>query len=319
MFNAQAIVLSTDSAPPRERLDYWSAIMCDMLFGFSLASDAPLQFEGRLTASTLDMLLVCDSSGTARMSTRDKRWIAEAPEHVYALLVDFAAPWTFYWRGVPQKMDAGDMVITDTRFEQRADTADRCLMRNIRLPLDWLKSWIADPKQIVGRKISRSSGWGAALSAAVAQLTPGLIAAPPVSGKVLTDHLGSLLSLVYSDFVANPASPHADDLSLVARVRDILKQRLSEVSLSATDVAKELHIEVTALHRVLASQKLLFSVELQGIRIAAAKAMLESPTFDSFTVAEIGRRAGFSDPSRFARVIGKHLGQTPRQIRIERG
>lgn len=34
--------------------------------------------------------------------------------------------------------------------------------------------------------------------------------------------------------------------------------------------------------------------------------------------SEIGRRAGFSDPSHFARVFRRHTGSTPAQIRHRR-
>jgi AraC-like DNA-binding protein len=53
-------------------------------------------------------------------------------------------------------------------------------------------------------------------------------------------------------------------------------------------------------------------------RVDVATRMLRSPLFDRVTTAEIGRRAGFSDASHFARVLRKRTGQTPLQVRKAR-
>jgi AraC-like DNA-binding protein len=54
---------------------------------------------------------------------------------------------------------------------------------------------------------------------------------------------------------------------------------------------------------------------LMQARVDLAGRMLQSPLFDRVTTAEIGRRAGFSDASHFVKVLRRHTGQTPRQMR----
>jgi AraC-like DNA-binding protein len=50
-------------------------------------------------------------------------------------------------------------------------------------------------------------------------------------------------------------------------------------------------------------------------RVELATRMLESPLFRRLTTSEIGRRAGFSDPSHFARVYRPVCGRTPASAR----
>jgi AraC family transcriptional regulator, positive regulator of tynA and feaB len=79
---------------------------------------------------------------------------------------------------------------------------------------------------------------------------------------------------------------------------------------------QELNISVRTLHR---------GARLRGRNVRAVVAtsetscrvaLLESPLLKLMTVAEIGRRAGFSDPSHFTRVVRQRTGQTPRHRRV---
>jgi AraC-like DNA-binding protein len=60
-----------------------------------------------------------------------------------------------------------------------------------------------------------------------------------------------------------------------------------------------------------------FGEALIAARVQAALRMLRSPLFRRTTIAEIGRRAGFSDASHFTRVLRRHVGMTP--LRVRRG
>jgi AraC-like DNA-binding protein len=102
------------------------------------------------------------------------------------------------------------------------------------------------------------------------------------------------------------------------RVRDRIKQRCTETSLQAADIASSLDISKRTLHRALAACEETFGAMLIQARVDVASRMLRSPLFDRVTTAEIGRRAGFSDPSHFTKVMRTRTGQTPLQMRRTR-
>jgi AraC-like DNA-binding protein len=83
-------------------------------------------------------------------------------------------------------------------------------------------------------------------------------------------------------------------------------------------VAAALKLSPRTLHRVLASYGETFRRKLIDARLDVAVKMLESHLFDQVTTAEIGRRAGFSDASHFARVCRARFGCTPGQLRRAR-
>jgi transcriptional regulator GlxA family with amidase domain len=85
--------------------------------------------------------------------------------------------------------------------------------------------------------------------------------------------------------------------------------------LSAADLAASVNISVRTLHRTLAAANETFGAKLIESRARTASRMLTSPLFRRVTTAEIGRRAGFLSASHFARVMRKHTGRTPLQLR----
>jgi AraC family transcriptional activator of tynA and feaB len=309
---------TTDIVSPSQRLKYWNGVLCETLFGFSIKAERPNNFEGRLVAVALDSLVVSDSSGMGRIAVRDKYWISHSPSHTYALMVDYTLPWTFVFEGEPLRMQPGDIVLSDTRFEQEAHNPDGCLMRNIRLPVSWLQTWVPEPSVLLGKRIPRTHGWGSALSRWVAQLTPSLAAAPPLPAEVLSDQLGSLLSLVYMDYSAIAPTLRGHERAKADQILSVMMQRRSEGDLTAALVAENADIEVGALHRLLAQVGTTFGCQLQRMRVCLARDLLSASLFDSLSTSEIAKRAGFNDTSHFTRATEKQLGRTPEQIRLNR-
>jgi AraC family transcriptional activator of tynA and feaB len=109
--------------------------------------------------------------------------------------------------------------------------------------------------------------------------------------------------------------PEAEDVRLRERTKDAIRMRSTEPGLTASDVAIELGISERTLHRRLASDGKTFASLLLQFRIDKAKRMLDAKNFESVTIAEIGRRAGFADSSYFGRTIKRELGLAPEGYR----
>lgn len=109
-----------------------------------------------------------------------------------------------------------------------------------------------------------------------------------------------------------------DDIESGASALSCIRGRCSESELSAPDVANALAISPRTLHRTLAAYGETFGRKLIEARVEVAARMLGSRLFDRLTIAEVGRRAGFVDPSHFARMCRAHLGHTPAVLRQAR-
>jgi AraC-like DNA-binding protein len=94
-----------------------------------------------------------------------------------------------------------------------------------------------------------------------------------------------------------------------------LRDLCADPAVTAQSVAQALNISVRTVHRALTATNETFGALLMAQRVELALRMLMSSSFNHLTTAEIGRRAGFSDPSHFVRVFRRHTGQTPGERR----
>ena len=58
-----------------------------------------------------------------------------------------------------------------------------------------------------------------------------------------------------------------------------------------------------------------WNLEMGAVIRRSYELQAAAPLFNRITTAEIGRRSGFSDASHFTKVLRRHTGQTPRQMR----
>ncbi|WP_326539840.1 helix-turn-helix domain-containing protein [Pseudorhodoferax sp.] len=307
---------STDAVPPGQRLAYWVDAICDGFLEMAATSPVARDFGSTLESAALGAVGVHRVCGSAQDVYRTRRAIARSRENFYYLLCKTDGAWCAAQDGRHVRLLSGDLVLVDSRrcyefhFPEKADTV------SLELPTDWVASWLAAPQQHVGRRIDGGSGWGLALSALARQFTPELAAAAPLPARLLGDQLGALLALATGD--TPPASATRTDGALRQRIADALADRHAEPGLCAVDIARMLGVSERTLHRHLAAAGTTFAQELLACRIDRARCMLLQPRFDALTIAEIGRRAGWSDASHFVRQCRRVLGATPAALRRQR-
>jgi len=303
---------STQDVAPPLRLDYWVGAICEGFLEMDATSPASSCFDATLESAPLDCIAVNRVRGSAQDVYRTPRGIARSRANYFYLLCKQDSAWHTVQDGRSARLMPGDLVLVDSRrcyefhFPRAADTV------SLELPTAWVETWLPRPEGQVARRIDGQAGWGAALSAFVRQMTPEVAVAPPLPGRLLTDHLGSLLALATGK--AAP-SPPAGASALRQRVLDAIRARHAEPGLTAAAVARGLNLSERSLHRALAGGGLTFAEALLDWRLQAARRMLADRRFDRLTVAEIGRRAGWADASHFIRQCRRGLGATPGALR----
>ena len=305
---------STDEAPVAQRLDVYVGQLCERLMNVTASSTERDDFHARLTTAQLGPLNVSAMSGSQQDSYRTRSHVARSKEHAYHLALG-QCHWKFSHRNSTLHLRPGDLVLADTRFEYSANwPADHCAL-NVRLPTEWLHRWIPDPGKLVGKLISNESRWGTVLSNYISRIPPEVSARPPLPANVMSDQVGALLALAATEI--SGCTPESAPTYPVqrARILECIRERCSEWEVTAGDIAVTIGVSPRTVHRILASYKETFGGKLMEARIGVATRMLESRTFSGVTTAEIGRRAGFMDPSHFARVFRSSLGLTPSQYR----
>jgi AraC-like DNA-binding protein len=309
---------STDNIPCAQRLDAYVEVLDESRFTVTTSCPDANGFHCEMKTAPFGALNLAQIGGSAKDSHRTQRDIARSGVQGFILLTMGAGEGHFSHRGSVLRLRPFDLVLVDTRYEYALHLPAGFLTLIVSLSSEWLQIWIPAPEKLVGKGISAASPWGRVLSGYLSQMTPELSVRAPLPAQVMTDQLGALLALA-----ATEISGYETDLApayrdLRARILDHIRQRCTEWELTAGDVAAALKLSPRTLHRVLASYGETFGRMLIDARLDVAVRMLQSHLFDQVTTAEIGRRAGFSDASHFARVCRARLGCTPGQLRRAR-
>ena len=308
---------SATDVPAAHRVDYWAAFLQSSYVPLLVDRADPCTFECEVRSAPIGQFRAAVHTGSAHRLHNGSRELARNVEHSFDVSVLLAGLWNASHCG-RLRVQRGDLFLHDSAYPIDLDVSTPFKSLSLHFSEEFVYEWIPNPARLFGRPISRDVRWGRVLAGYVSQLTPDFVSQAPLPEAVLTDHVGALLSLTASELAGSERSPTMAERSLSDRIVDVVRQRCEESMLSARDVASSLDVSQRTLQRTLAKKGETFLSILIRARVEVALRMLCSPSFDRLTTAEIGRRAGFSDPSHFVRVIRRSTGQTPRRLRLAR-
>lgn len=305
---------STGEVEASKRLDYFAAALSESVAPMGVDAADAKTFRGDLSFAEFGEIRVLKAFGSAHGAFRGKAELARHTEHTFNLLIGLQAPWTAEHRGQVRLMPR-DVLLFDSDRPLKTDVRDDFKAINVSMPERWIRRWLPDPGLLTGQRIPGDSLWGLALSSYLGELSPELVAAPPLPLSVIADQVGSLLALTASALRDPVPRPARAARALHKQIEECIAQRCTEHGLTAADVSAAVGISVRTLHRTLAALNDSFGGRLIEARTRIALRMLTSPLFKRVTSEEIGRRAGFLSHSHFARVMRRRTGKTPRQLR----
>jgi AraC-like DNA-binding protein len=312
---AEVLRWSSDELPQRERLDCYIDLLCKQLLKVTTTSPERETFHAAVEVAQQGPIVVATISGSAQDSFRTLADVARTPDHAFDLVMGLNCPWRWMTARSRLALEPRDVVLTDTRLVESFHWPTDCAARTFRISIDGLSTWLPDPDRLVGRRIESASSWGHALSHFLTQISPECAMNLPLPAQVIADHVCALLMLAATQIPGAVQPSSSRYPALQSQIMDHIVERSTDPALSAGDVAESLNISPRTLHRCLGSQGMTFGALLMDARVERAAGMINSRSFDRLTVAEVGRRAGFSDASHFARVFRKRLGMTPGQMR----
>ncbi|MDM0015068.1 helix-turn-helix domain-containing protein [Variovorax sp. J22P168] len=309
---------STDDVPQSQRLDYWVGAICEGFEELEASSSMVTAFGASLESAHCGQVLVNQVVGSAQDVFRTRTAISRSADSCFYLLCKLDAPWAAGQKHGVSRLLPGDCMLFDSKQPYELHFAGSADVITLKLPVDWVEAWLADPEGQCGLRIDATNGWGQPLSNFVRQLTPEMAAAPPLPSALMTDQLGSLLSLGTHDLVPDQGLQDRGVSAFIRKAVECVQRRHGEFGLTAQAIAQELHVSERTLHRYFARSGATFQQHLMKKRMGVAEAMLRDPRFDRISVSEIGRRVGLADTSHFIRQCRTGLGVTPATIRQSR-
>ena len=297
---------TTESIPSEMRFDYWLSLLRQSLWPVTDWTDMPQDFNVELQEASFGCLTSMQEIISPHRSRRTRRDLRTTEERCYLLFANQAA-WDVAHNSRAEHFAGGDCVLVDSEGDLETSAPLGFNGVILKLPVGWMRTWLANPDSLVGGRIAGDSRWGRVLAPIVRQLTPQLVAAPPLPHGVLVDQLGAMLALIAGEIESSPMP----DLS--RRIQRRVRERCCEPQLTASDIAASLNIPPETLHRTLGANGLTFAQVLLDARVGIAQQILASPSSMPVSSIEVARRAGFANASHLERALRKRKGQTSRR------
>jgi AraC-like DNA-binding protein len=149
------------------------------------------------------------------------------------------------------------------------------------------------------------------LSATLANLDSDCDAEFALPDSLVAEHIAVLLALA-----AGPDAQAARGSDkLLNRIRRTIRDRCHEAGLTPGAVADANGISKRYLHHLFAQVKSTFGRELIQLRLDCAHRLLSDARYSALSVSEVALRAGFLEPSHFARRFRQAFGSGPMEFR----
>lgn len=131
-------------------------------------------------------------------------------------------------------------------------------------------------------------------------------------GRPSIELLRALITTQLPDAAASHEPVRA---SLQLRILDHVRDHLSDPDLSAALIARDLHVSVRLVYRVLASSDVSLGSWIRTQRLEECRKDLAKPAARYVTIAALARRWGFTDATSFGRAFKSAYGMSPRDWR----
>lgn len=305
---------STEVVEPGRRLDYWVGAICEAFLEMDCSSREASVFDGTLTSLQGQEVTYNQVRASTQDVYRRPAAIARGRSHPFYLIAQLHAPWHVRQGGHLMQLRPGDAVLVDSAqcYELHFPQAVTCL--SIQMPRAWVGRWLAQVDCDAPRVAWRDQGWGRSLSALCLQLGEDPRSAASYPQALLADQVGAMLAAALEpQAAAVPASA-----GLIARAEALMREQLDQPGLSGQQLAWALGVSARTLHRAFAAQGATLAGTLRRLRMARAAELLAQPRLAGVSVAELGRRCGYSDASHFVRLFQQAFGETPARWRRQR-
>jgi AraC family transcriptional regulator, positive regulator of tynA and feaB len=305
---------TTEDVEPQFALAYWVDTVCRSFLEIDIDSPERGQFQAQLDSVTFGSGSLYLVQARTQNVRRTRQHIAHSRSAWTILMQVREGQARFRQHGRECAVRAGDCVVVDCSEPYQLDCQGPTRSLVLRLPQDWLATWLPSTEAAAARAFSPGQGWGGALCAAMAGLDGCVESDLALPAGTVADQLAGLVALAVGPQAhARPAD------RLYRQLHGALRERCLESTLSPAQFAASQGISLRYLHLLFSRAGTTFGGELMRLRLEAAHRLLSDRRCQSLTVAEVAARCGFAEPSHFARRFRRAYGQGPLELRRRAG
>ena len=310
-------LLSTTDVAPRQRLAYWSDMVCDTYVQLDCEAPAGAStIEGSIASAELAALSLSQVTATAQLVHRTPARIARANEDFFLVSIQTDGRGRVVQDGREAVLAPGDFALYDSTRPYTLAFDGDFQQYVLMLPGRLLRTALPGTERLTATAVSGQRGAGHLMINMIRTLAADIDTLAPESAVAVAD---SVTQILIAGLSALPAAKRVPLSQLRAyhleRIKACVRARLRDPALTVGSVAAELKMSPSTLHRAWGSEACSLADWIWAQRLDAAHRELCDPGLAGRGVSEIAFAWGFSDAAHFSRAFRARFGRSPREVR----
>lgn len=309
---------STQSAPERERSDYWRDLICDEFVKLECDVTRQGPFQGELRGGVgIANLRFSEVISDPQLVRRSKRHINSASEEEFLISFQLEQQGCVRQDGREAILQPGSFALYDSTRPYTLSFNEPFHQFIVQMPKEVLSRHLIAPEQYTAIPISGTTGLGAILCNFVFSLAREMhhLEQPP---EELSDNLVNMIAMAFSSSLMLKQSaypPNAAGDTLRHRVRQYIEANLFDPRLSNNEIAAAQGISPRYLHKLFAEEEVSLHALILDKRLQKAYQLLTDPAYQGHSIERIAYGLGFSSPAHFSRIFKKHFDLSPSEVK----
>ncbi|MEU9173775.1 helix-turn-helix domain-containing protein [Streptomyces sp. NPDC048420] len=309
-----AVVLSTDSVPPSERLAYWHDAVWRTFVPLDVTAPKDEPFSGAVTTERLGCLQISTVDADRELVRRSRRLIAESSDDYMLVGLQTCGSGVVVQDERSAPLSPGQFAFYDTTRPYTLHFPSRFEMVVFQMPRQSLGLPESDLRRITGVTIGPEQGLASMVAPFLSKLTAEAATCRPEVAELLARNVTDLLSTVITEQLGRDlAGTDAAQHTLLLRIRTFIDAHLTDADLSAETIAAAHHISVRHLQRLFQAQGATVSGWIRGRRLEECRRELGRSRRSRPAVAAVAHRWGFLSAAHFSRAFRTAYGMSPRE------
>ncbi|WP_345154794.1 AraC-like ligand-binding domain-containing protein [Arthrobacter ginkgonis] len=288
----------------------WERLVVSNYAGLSVRIDRKADFAARLAVVQIGRCRLSKVDSSPVTYERSENDVSNAPSDDLLLSLKSTGSCLVEQYGRQALLGVGDLVLYDTMSPYKLDFREPYRELVLKIPRVALASRVASPESLSAVRLSNGSSMARLAGTYLRELAREADNLAPAARDRLDSAILDIVALALTDVAGALAMD--EQTERLGRAKTLMRARLSDSSLSATQVAGALNISVRTLNRLFAREgESAMRWLLEERLLACHRALMEARTR---SVSDVAIEHGFSDLSHFSRVFKAKFGIPPSEV-----
>jgi len=315
----RATVVSTETLSPSDGVQMWRDVVCRSLVALDVKPTDPERFFGRIAAAELGRLTMTDITSRPQDAHRTQRLISHDQQRYLKIGLLAEGRCVVIQHGREAQLVSGDLVCYDTGAPYAFHMQTPFRLGVFMIPATCAEHRLRGFEKATAIPVGGNTGLGRVISNALRSVLAGADADANTNASIAGMHIGEAVTDLAAALVAELAGRTPDEpaarTALMGHIRAFIERNLADPNLSPATIAASVNISVRYLYKLFEQDGVTVSEWIRNRRLDNTIRDLADRRLAHRTIAGIGARWGFHDPTHLSRVFRAREGISPREFR----